>query len=204
MSNYSSQCQDLFILSVLDKKTYGTYVEIGGGVGIDDNNTYLLESGFGWKGISLEYTPWKAQTFSSRNNPCLCIDATTANYNDLFQQYNLGPHIDYLQLDIDPPSNTLLALKQIDFTKYSFSVITYEHDAYCGGENERTESRQILESYGYTRVISNILHTGWEFEDWYINEKHMPNNNWKEFIGENIELRDHNEKYFNLFTKFLS
>jgi len=32
----------------------------------------------------------------------------------------------------------------------------------------------------------------------------MSNNNWKEFIGENIELRDHSEKYFNLFTKFLS
>jgi hypothetical protein len=205
MKGISNQSQDLFILSVLNNKRNGTYVEIGGGLGTSDgNNTYMLESEYGWRGFSVEFIPWIAETHSVRKNPCLCIDATTANYEDLFNQYDLGPHIDYLQLDIEPPANTLLALKQIDFTKYSFSVITFEHDAYQGGENEREESRKLLESYGYTRVISDVMHKGWELEDWYVNEKYMPNDNWKEFIGEKVELHNTDEKYTNLFNKFLS
>ena len=207
MKGSSTQCQDLFVLSVLNNKRNGTYVEIGGGLGTTDgNNTYMLESEYGWRGFAIEYVQWIADTHSGRKNPCLCIDALTANYNDLFQQYNLGPHIYYLQLDIDPPSNTLSALKQINFNTYSFSVITYEHDAYNGGESERTESRQILESYGYTRVISNVRQVGHQFEDWYINEKYMPNDNWKEFIGEEIELSrvgQVDKNYVNLFNKFL-
>jgi hypothetical protein len=204
-NNSSNQCQDLFVLSVLDKKTNGTYVEIGGGLGMSDgNNTYMLESAYGWKGFALEHVQWIADTYSVRKNPCLCMDATSADYGSLFKQHNLGFHIDYLQLDIEPPANTLRALKQIDLNKYSFSVITFEHDAYQGGENEREESRNLLDSYGYTRVISNVMHKGWALEDWYINEKYMPNNNWREFIGENIELHTPNEKYTNLFAKFLN
>jgi len=207
MKGSSTQCQDLFVLSVLNNKRNGTYVEIGGGLGTSDgNNTYMLETDYDWKGFSIEYVPWIAETHNVRKHPCLCIDATTANYNDLFTQYNLGPHIDYLQLDIDPPTNTLLALKQIDLTKYSFSVITYEHDAYNGGENERIKSRQILEAHGYTRVISNVFQLGHPFEDWYVNEKYMPNDNWKEFIGEKIELSRVgyvDARYIDLFNKFL-
>jgi len=200
----SKENQDLFVLSVLDKKINGTYVEIGGGLGTQENNTYLLETEYGWRGFSIEYVPWIAETHAIRKNPCLCADATSANYDELFEQYNLGTHIDYLQLDIDPPSGTFAALKQINFEKFSFSVITYEHDAYNGGENERNESRKFLESKGYTRVISDVMHRGLQFEDWYINEKCIPNDNWKEFIGEKIELHSPNEKYINLFNKFLN
>jgi hypothetical protein len=116
------------------------------------------------------------------------------------------PPIENWILTQNPKLNeALILIKQIDFNTYSFSVITYEHDAYNGGESERTESRQILESYGYTRVISNVRQMGHQFEDWYINEKHMPNNNWKEFIGEEIELSKAqiDENYLNLFDKFL-
>jgi hypothetical protein len=200
----SKEKQDLFVLSVLDKKINGTYVEIGGGLGTKENNTYLLETEYGWKGFSIESIPWIAETHSSRKNPCLCIDATNANYDELFNQYNLGDHIDYLQLDIDPPSSTLAALKKINFDKFSFSVITYEHDAYNGGNLEREKSRKFLESWGYTRVIGDVMHKGWAFEDWYINEKYMFSDNWKEFIGDEIELFNINEKYTKLFEKFLN
>ena len=59
---------------------------------------------------------------------------------------------------------------------------------YRGGENTRKESREILESLGYTRVIGDVTHRDDVFEDWYINEKHMPNDVWKQFIGQNINM----------------
>jgi hypothetical protein len=202
----SRENQDLFILSVLGKKFQGTYVEIGSAWPIRDNNTYLLESEFNWRGISFDNDPIFTNEFNSiRKNPCILADATQLNYTDIFEKYNLGPHIDYLQLDIDPQDNTLKALKLIDFNKYSFSVITYEHVLYDGGVNERAESRKILESYGYVRVISDVMHGDVIFEDWYVNEKYMPDNNWKEFIGECIKMNNGNldEKYSKLFDKFL-
>ncbi len=48
------------------------------------------------------------------------------------------------------------------------------------------------------------MHKGWAFEDWYINEKYMFSDNWKEFIGDEIELFNINEKYTKLFEKFLN
>ena len=202
----SRENQDLFVLSVLDKKIEGTYVEIGSAWPIKSNNTYLLESEFYWQGISFDNDSSFVNEFNYiRKNQCVLADATELDYSAIFEECGLNTHIDYLQLDIDPPDNTFKVLNLIDFNKYSFSVITYEHDLSAGGKSERLESRKILESYGYTRVISDVMHGNTIFEDWYINEKYMPNNNWKEFIGEQVKMNneDINIKYKKLFEKLL-
>ena len=133
------------------------------------------------------------------------MDATNADYDKIIQSSNLGLHIDFLQLDIDPPDNTFKVLTKIDFAKYSFSVITYEHDLSSGGKEERIESRKIIESHGYTRVIGDVMHGDVVFEDWYINEKYMPNNNWKQFVGENIKMDvgNINKKYTDILEDLL-
>ena len=43
------------------------------------------------------------------------------------------------------------------------------------------------------------------FEDWYINDNFMPNNNWEEFLSENINTNPTNldKKINELFNKFL-
>lgn len=46
--------QDLFVLSELDFKRFGFFVEIGGGDGINGSNTFLMEKFFDWKGIISE------------------------------------------------------------------------------------------------------------------------------------------------------
>ena len=46
--------QDLFVLSELDFKKNGFFVEFGAAGGVEDSNTYLLEDGFGWQGILAE------------------------------------------------------------------------------------------------------------------------------------------------------
>ena len=53
LTSYSQSAQDLFVLTVLDRKEKGKYWEIGSSVPTDNNNTYLLESKFGWKGSFL-------------------------------------------------------------------------------------------------------------------------------------------------------
>lgn len=46
--------QDLFVLSKLDFKRGGFFVEFGATNGVDLSNTYLLEKKFGWRGILAE------------------------------------------------------------------------------------------------------------------------------------------------------
>ena len=107
-----------------------------------------------------------------------------------------------MQLDIDPPLNTFKALNKIDFNRYSFSIITYEHDLYAGGSKEREESRKILEANGYTRIFSDVMHDDVIFEDWYINEKYMLNENWKLFIDEKQPMNTEklSQKYIDIFN----
>jgi hypothetical protein len=89
-------------------------LEIGAHEPIFISNTYLLESVFSWQGISIELnrdivTRHKAM----RSNPCLLGDATTADYSDILDQAALPSVIDYLSIDIEPPQNSLIALKNI-------------------------------------------------------------------------------------------
>ena len=46
--------QDLFVLSQLNFKTNGFFVEFGATNGVDLSNTYLMEKEFGWSGILAE------------------------------------------------------------------------------------------------------------------------------------------------------
>jgi hypothetical protein len=185
--------QDFFVLAMLNKKRYGTYLEVGGARPIVDNNTYLLENDFGWEGCSLEWSgDLSSEWIGIRKNPCLCADATLMDYDELLKQCNFGNHIDYLQLDIDPPHNTFKALLKINFFKYSFSVITYEHDWYAGGDFERIASRKILESFGYTLVVSDVMHDDIRFEDWYINPRYVSEDTYRKFIGTNVTLNPTN------------
>src|SRR3990167_7150651 len=50
----SQHRQDLFVLSQLNFKRNGYFVEFGATNGIDLSNTYLLEKEFGWAGILAE------------------------------------------------------------------------------------------------------------------------------------------------------
>ena len=52
-NNWSQSMQDIFVLSMLDGKKNGVYVEIGADQPRVINNTYLLENNFDWSGVSL-------------------------------------------------------------------------------------------------------------------------------------------------------
>lgn len=69
LSNSKSQIrQDLFVLSELDFKRDGYFVEIGAASGLDLSNTYLLEKEFGWHGIVAEPAKrWHTELMANRS-----------------------------------------------------------------------------------------------------------------------------------------
>jgi len=82
--------QDLFVLSELNYKRNGYFVEFGGTNGIDLSNTFLLESEFQWNGIIAEPgLNWHDDLF--KNRKCFietrCI-WSVSNQKLLFNQVN--------------------------------------------------------------------------------------------------------------------
>jgi hypothetical protein len=168
-NNYSQAFQDMFVLSILDGKKNGTYVEIGGDHGVIISNTYLLETEFDWKGVSFEIDQSKVEGYNSiRDNKCICADAIQFDYKKFFKENKYPKQIDYLQVDIEPAWQTLNALKALPLDEYRFSVITYETDLYKDGPDAGEEAMEILLSHGYGLVVRNVANQNNPYEDWYV------------------------------------
>ena len=169
--NFSESYQDMFILSMLNGKRNGTYLEIGAGNSFYGNNTALLETQFDWTGVSLDIEESFVEGFTKdRKNPCLLKNALYVDYNKFLSGLDFPSTIDYLQLDCDPPEITYQILLTIPFDSYKFRVITFEHDYYTDTSKDLQEkSIKYLESYGYFRVVNNIAPDDWRsYEDWWV------------------------------------
>lgn len=166
--SYSQCMQDVFVSSLINKQN-GTYVEIGSHDPLLNNNTNLLETIYGWKGISIDIDKNIVNKFNStRKNKAIAADATKLDYKQLFIENNLPNEIEYLQVDCEPAITTFEVLKRIPFDEYKFGIITFEHDHYKQDSNVRAESRQFLESKGYELIIADVAHNCLQsFEDWW-------------------------------------
>ncbi len=171
--SYSQAMQDMFVLTALKGKTNGTYLDIGSGDPFIGSNTALLETKFNWNGLSMDWNDKCVNDFNQfRNNRCIKKNTLLTDFYDVLGQFNMPLHMDYLSLDCDPQSTTYETLLRIPLNKYSFSVITYEHDLY----NDPTRSykykaKEHLESFGYVLVANNIAASpGHPFEDWYMHK----------------------------------
>lgn len=102
-------------------------------------------------------------------------DATECNYDYLLSVYGTGTVVDYLQVDCEPAEITFKALQKIPFDKYTFKVITYEHDSYLDpSEKYKKLSREYLEKLGYKLIIGNVaVDMNSSFEDWYVHPDHV-------------------------------
>lgn len=190
-NNYSQSMQDMFVLSILDGKRNGVYVEVGADKPRVINNSYLLESQYDWEGVSFEIESDKVDYFNTiRKNKCICADATKFDYKSLFDERKYPKQIDYLQLDCDPPQITLECLKKLPLEDYRFSVITFETDLYAGGQDVQIEHWQILSSLGYQRVVKNIKNEGNPYEDWWIDPLEINKHMWKQFLNEDVEFSE--------------
>ena len=169
--NYAESFQDIAVLTLLQGKRQGIYLEIGAGYPLYGNNTYLLESKFDWRGLALDLNIESIERyFRDRTNPGILRDGTQVDYQYLLQSSNMPVVIDYLQLDCDPANVTYEILTRIPFDLYKFAVITYEHDHYRDPVNSfKDKSRMFLQSKGYELLITNVGSTeNKDFEDWWI------------------------------------
>ena len=74
--------QDLFVLTELEFKRNGFFVEFGAANGIDLSNTYLLETKFSWTGILAEPAEyWHSELKKNRSafieEKCVWVDSTS-------------------------------------------------------------------------------------------------------------------------------
>jgi hypothetical protein len=174
--------QEEFALHLLNYKKNGYYVELGAFDSKLGSNTYHLETGYDWNGVSFEIVPERhAEFVSNRKNPCILGDATQFNYISYFEENNFPKQIDYLQVDIDagytPQGNSvgnpflsLHGLLALPLSKYRFSVITFEHDAQIeyGNRIMKDVQREVLTSLGYKLVVRDY------HEDWWVDPKVIP------------------------------
>ena len=168
--NYSKHLQDMFVLSCLDGKRNGTYLEIGSGNPFTHNNTALLETKFGWKGISIEWNAVHAYDCAQRrNNTIINANALEIDFEDLLVKHCMEHTIDFLQIDTDETS--IEVLKNMPFDRFKFNVVQFEHDAYRLDGKIREEARQIMHDAGYQIVCQNLcFRPDIEYEDWFVHE----------------------------------
>lgn len=180
--SYSQAGQDLFVIALLQGKLNGTFLELGAGHPVGGNNTFLLENYFGYSGTSIDiddycFNEWKSIRPSTTLHIC---DALTFDYS------TVPHHVDYLQVDIEPPINNLIILEKL-LESHTFGVITFEHDVWrhtSEVNNVRKSSRTILSDLGYVLVVNDVtIEPGYGvgindepiyFEDWYANPQFVP------------------------------
>jgi FkbM family methyltransferase len=86
-------------------------------------------------------------------------EVETISLEDLLNQYNSPAIIDYLSIDTE--GSEYLILENFNFKKYSFRVITCEHNF----TTNREKIFNLLTENGYKRVWPEFT----QFDDWYIN-----------------------------------
>lgn len=185
--SYSQSFQDLFVVSTMNGKRGGTYLELGCSYPVEINNTYLLETDFDWTGVSVDIDPERTKVFAeSRKNDVFTEDAGNIDYDNLLSQYE-NNHVDYLQIDVDSEEATSKILETIDFNKYDFSVITFEHDLYWRGDALKNVMKKIMSDNNYILVAENVCSMNHQdpYEDWYINPKYVQEEHWKKYESKN-------------------
>jgi hypothetical protein len=170
---YSDAKQDQFAANILKFKRDGYCVDIGSCHSVISNNSYYFQ-GLDWTSISIEIERGYNESYSTRTNGVhLNKNALEVNYKETFEEYEFPKSIDYLSLDVDTISLDVLRILPLD--EYRFKVITIEHDGYLYGDKYREQQRNLLNSYGYLLLCSNVYveQPGYEgkeypFEDWWI------------------------------------
>jgi hypothetical protein len=157
--------QDKFVCESLKYKKDGTFLDIGCGSYQYINNTYYLEKELNWSGIGIDFDGSHKEGWDNhRKASFILADATALDYQQLLEKHNMPKIIDYLSVDLEPPTLTLKALLKVFEASFSFNIVTFETDFYRE-KSTRGPSRKFLEEKGYVLVL------GSEQDDYYIHSR---------------------------------
>lgn len=173
--NHSQSLQDLFVLAATQGHPSKWYLEVGSAEPFYHNNTALLETQFGWQGVSIEIDATKVAQFrSARRNPVIQQDATTINWRELLAGLGAPRDQGYLQIDCDPAENSYRILTAMPWDYYRWAVVTFEHDYYAD-TSVRDRSRVFLQQQGYELMAGDIAFTqSHSYEDWWVHPDLVP------------------------------
>lgn len=91
-------------------------------------------------------------------------EVKTISLNDLLKKYNAPKIMDYLSIDTEGSEYQILS--HLDFSEYSFKVITCEHNY----TPMREKLFSLLTQQGYQRVFEEIS----LWDDWYVKPTQQP------------------------------
>ena len=157
--SYSQRNQDLFVVSILNEKKNGTFLDFGCRTPIDINNTYLLETVYNFSGLSFDIDSNSILSWTNTNRNyknAICGDLTKIDFVNILDNHYNSNIIDYFSFDLEPPILTLEVLKKFPFDKYKFRVITFEHDFYRGYDTLKP-SREIFIKNGYKKIKKEYM-----------------------------------------------
>tara|TARA_A100001201_G_scaffold60084_1_gene57494 strand:+ start:242 stop:898 length:657 start_codon:yes stop_codon:yes gene_type:complete len=191
----SQSLQDFFVWKILKQKTNGYFLDIGagtGGIPFDPlnpgfySNTYLLEKQ-GWNGVCVDFDePWCSQVSQYRENANVqCVDLMKTSINKVLENQQVPSYVDYLSFDVDDAQATVM--KELDFSKYKFGIITYEHNLFQSLDDspqnhpeewrarirkQYEQDREKFLTLGYKLLWGNVILDGYgPVEDWWVSEK---------------------------------
>lgn len=165
--------QDRFAYELIGNN--GTYIEIGGHHPQKRSNTYNLDVVQKWRGFSVELdTKYKSAWIecTERRNQIYWANALTFDYKKGAKNNHLGMHVNYLSIDIEPPENTMSALRKVIEDGFSFDVITFEHDRYQCKTDFHAIACKYLEPKGYKVAVYDVWHKQPHrlFETWFVKD----------------------------------
>lgn len=183
---YGQFAQDWFVNCVLDGKDNGYFLDVGCGTSdlpadqvpiFAMSNTYGLEKYKDWKGIAIDCDTLYFEIAQKHRNSVVCADLLKTNINSILQERMAPEHMDYLSLDVDAAQRKVF--DELDFDRFSFSVITYEHNYSLELQNpesiykgDKEYSRNKFEKLGYKLLFGNVGISKQEcIEDWWVSDE---------------------------------
>jgi hypothetical protein len=148
------------------------------------SNTFGLEFNRNWSGLCIDFDEeYVDRAKLLRKSKIVCCDLLKTDINDLLERESMPNEIDYMSLDVDDATEKVL--DDINFHKYKFKIITYEHNLFQAqgtsdqihSEEHKSEvirlhkkSREKFKSHGYRLLFGNVALMGFGYvEDWYVN-----------------------------------
>lgn len=178
----SQLSQDIKVDEILKGKTDGFFLDIGACYHNNMSNSEFFEISRNWRGVAVELQESYREGWEKHRPKSYfhCEDATTVDYQKLLDSQNAPKIIDYLSIDVDPPTTlSLEALYKVFETDYLFNVITFECD--YGGDVEcnferpgtRDESREFLRSKGFIMIEEIYDHAKphYHVDDLWVHER---------------------------------